>query len=359
MEKTLRVGIVGCGHISEKHLEEYVRIPYVRVCAACDPVPGRARSLLDRFGLADARDYADYPEMFASEELDAVSVCVHNALHADASVRAMESGANVLLEKPFASDLNGAVEMMRAEKRTGRFVSVGFQQRYSWSVKQIKEICQSGRLGRIYYIQTGGGRRRGLPTSEGFVKKSTAGMGALGDIGCYSLDTVMDAIGYPKPVTVSGYKSDYFGTSPEYRFSRQFDVEDFAAAFIRLENGCVLDFRISWAMHPDSSGDTLIYGTSGALRIPSTECWNCGAEQDMTLYEDIDGVQTETRIPLLEHPDRDECLYRKVRAFTEAVRDGSGAPVPSSQMLINQLLIDSILESAERGEEIRTAFPEI
>ena len=68
--------------------------------------------------------------------------------------------------------------------------------------------------GEVYYIQTGGGRRRGIPGGT-FIEQDTAGIGALADIGCYSLDMVLNAIGYPKPLTVSAYKSDFFGKNPE------------------------------------------------------------------------------------------------------------------------------------------------
>ena len=84
-------------------------------------------------------------------------------------------------------------------------------------MKMLKRIVDSGVLGKIYYIQTGGGRRRGIPTPFGttFIEKETGGIGALGDIGCYSLDMVLNAIGYPKPLTVTGYKSEFFDEVPE------------------------------------------------------------------------------------------------------------------------------------------------
>lgn len=81
------------------------------------------------------------------------------------------------------------------------------------NMKMIKKVVDSGELGRIYYIQTGGGRRHGIPGST-FIEEKTAGIGALGDIGCYSLDMVLNAIGYPKPLTVSGYRSNYLAPIP-------------------------------------------------------------------------------------------------------------------------------------------------
>ena len=76
----------------------------------------------------------------------------------------------------------------------------------------------------------------------------------LGDIGCYSLDMVLNAVGYPKPLTVSGYVSDFFGKDPDYfksegkpeEYAQLFGVDDFGAAFVRLEGGIILDFRIAW-----------------------------------------------------------------------------------------------------------------
>jgi predicted dehydrogenase len=227
----------------------------------------------------------------------------------------------------------------------------------------VKDIVQSGVLGDIYYIQTGGGRRRGIPTPFGtsFISKETGGIGALGDIGCYSLDMVLNAIGYPKPLTVSGYKSKFFGANPKYNNpadAARFDVDDFAAAFIRLEGDIVLDFRIAWAMHVDTPGDTIILGTEGALRIPSTECWNGSVGGPMVLYKDVAGSRVEMRIPLCGDVPGG-LFYQKLRSFIDAVKEGRPAPVPSSQIIINQAIIDGIVKSAEAGKEIEITIPEI
>ena len=275
---------------------------------------------------------------------------------------------NVLLEKPFTVTLDEAVEVMRAEKKSGKILSIGFQPRVDVNMQMIKKIVESGELGKIYYIQTGGGRRRGIPNST-FIEKSTGGIGALGDIGCYSLDMVLNAIGYPKPLTVSGYKSDFFGTNPATqhpdRFhtaeenARRFSVDDFAAAFVRLEGDIILDFRIAWAMNINTPGDTIILGTKAGLRIPSTDCWNGTVGGEMTLYHDVAGVPTEEKIPILKNPDDKGLFYHKVRSFLDAVLNDLPAPVPTSQILYNQAIIDGICRSAECGHELAIEIPEI
>ena len=255
-----------------------------------------------------------------------------------------------------------ATDIIRAEKRSGKLLSIGFQPRMDENMQMIKKIVQSGELGRIYYIQTGGGRRRGIPNST-FIEQKTAGIGALGDIGCYSLDMVLNAINYPKPLTVSGYKSNYFGTNPKYnnpKDAARFNVDDFAAAFIRLEGDIVLDFRIAWAMHLDTPGDTVLLGTEGALRIPSTECWNGTVGGPMKLYKDVAGQQVEVVIPLCPQGDSFGGLfYKKLRSFIEAIVTGGEAPIPSSQIFYNQAILDAIVKSADLGHEIEIVLPNI
>ena len=369
--RKLKVGIIGTGWIAESHIESYLQMPDVEVVAAADWIDGKAQKFMERYGVKGVHFYHDHKELIDNEpDLDAVSVCTFNTQHAAPTIYALEHGVNVLLEKPFTVTLDEAVEVMRAEKKSGKLLSIGFQPRGDENMKMIKKIVESGALGEIYYIQTGGGRRRGIPNST-FIEKSTGGIGAMGDIGCYSLDMVLNAIGYPKPLTVTGYTSNFFGTTPMYQYAdanhtaeenaKRFSVEDFAAAFIRLEGGIILDFRIAWAMHVDTPGDTIIMGKKAALRIPSTDCWNGTVGGEMTLYTDVAGAQTETKIPIIKTEGKvfDGLFYKKIRSFLDAIKEGKPAPVPSSQILYNQAIIDGIVKSAELGREIEINIPEI
>ncbi len=363
--KKIKVGIIGTGWIAEAHLKAYQQCPDVQFVGMADLVPGKAEAFCDQFGVdkTGINFYNSHKELIDNEELDCVSVCTYNATHAECTIYSLEHGVNVLLEKPMCVTLEEAIAICKAEKASGKVLSIGFQPRFDPNMQMVKKIVESGELGEIYYIQTGGGRRRGIPTPFGtsFIEKETAGIGALGDIGCYSLDMVLNAIGYPKPLTVSGYKSDFFGKSTKYsnkpEYADIFGVDDFAAGFVRLEGGIILDFRIAWAMHLDTSGDTIILGKHGGLRIPSTECWNGSIGGPMTIYHDVAGKQVETVIPELENPY--DNFYLKIRSFLDASMNGGEPPVPSSQIIYNQAIIDGIAKSAELGREIEIEIPEI
>ena len=119
----------------------------------------------------------------------------------------------------------------------------------------------------------------------------------------------------------------------------------------------ILDFRIAWAMNLDTPGDTIIMGTKGSVRAPSTECWNGSIGGPLVIYHEIAGEQIETIIP--EKKNSADCFDVKIRSFVDAVKEGGEAPVPSSQIVINQAIIDGIVKSAELGKEIEINIPEI
>ncbi len=366
MSKIVRVGIIGCGWIAEAHVKQYLKCPDVVIVAGSDIIPGKAAKFFADMGVEGAACYESTEEMLEKEDLDVVSVCTYNSQHAPCAIQAMKAGVDVMLEKPFTVTLEEAVEVMKVEKETGRLLSIGFQPRMDENMKMIKKIVESGELGDIYYIQTGGGRRRGIPTPFGtsFIEKDKGAIGALGDIGCYSLDMVLNAIGYPKPLTVTGIKTDFFGKSRTYweaedkaGYEEIFGVDEFAGGYIRLEGGFTLDFRIAWAMNLDTPGDTIIMGTKGSLRIPSTECWNGSVGGAMTIYHDVAGKGCQTEIPILK--TKDSLFYLKIRSFLDAHKNGTPAPVPSSQILYNQAILDGIVKSSAAGKEIEIEIPEI
>lgn len=364
-DRKLRIGIIGTGGIAGSHIASYKKQPDVEVVAGADLIPGKAEKFF-KDNEVEAKAFTDYKEMIDTMNLDAVSVCTYNRTHAECTIYALEHGLPVLLEKPMTVTLEEAIAIREAEKKSGKIVSVGFQPRFDANMQMIKKIVQSGELGRIYYVQTGGGRRHGIPVnwSETFIENDKAGLGALGDIGCYSIDLVMNALGNPKPLTVTGTATDYFGTTPEAyaqvgkpECAKKFSVDDFASAYIRLEGGIILDFRIAWYMHLDTPGDTIIMGTKGSLRIPSTDCWNDSFNKPMTIYHDVAGEPVETVVPLL--PATPDLFDRKIRSFLNAVITGGEAPVPTSQIIYNQAILDGIQRSSDCGHEVEIEIPEV
>lgn len=361
--KKIKIGIIGTGGIANAHANAYKNFPDVEVVAGADIIPGKAAEFLKRHGWENAKAFDKHQDLLKMD-LDAVSVCTYNSTHAVCTIDALQADKHVLLEKPMSVTLDEAVEMVRTEKKTGKILTIGFQPRYDANMEMIKKIIEAGTLGDIYYIQTGGGRRRGMPGGT-FIEKKFAGVGALADIGCYSLDMALNSIGYPKPLTVSAYTSDFFGKNPKYNSEyEKFDVDDFSVAFIRLENGIILEFKISWAMHMDTMGDTVFLGKNAGLKVKSPGLGNPwggawdGGVGPISLFQDILGQQTETIIPLKVNAGPG-IFEKKVRAFVDAVLENKPAPIPTEQILYNQAILDGIRLSAACGHEVEICIPNL
>ena len=366
--KKLKVGIIGTGWIAEAHVKAYQKCPDVEIVALADLVPGKAEAFCERYNVGDVKFYPSHKELIDEGECDAVSVCTYNATHAECTIYALEHGVSVLLEKPMCVTLDEAVAICKAEKASKGVLSIGFQPRFDENMKMLKRVVQSGELGQIYYIQTGGGRRRGIP-GRTFVQKDLAGVGCLADIGCYGLDMALNAVGYRKPVTVSAYASDYFGKNPKYydpvKGGGEFSVDDFTCALIRFEDGLVLDFRMSWAMHMDTMGDTLFLGTEAGLKVKSPHpevnwggAWD-GGVGDIYLYKDIDGNQVEVKIPKKVEDNKKSFFFLKCRDFCDAIRTGGPSPIPWQEIINNQAIIDGIIRSSAEKREVEVHVPEI
>lgn len=122
----------------------------------------------------------------------------------------------------------------------------------------------------------------------------------------------------------------------------------------------MLDFRISWAMNMNTPGDTIILGTKAGLRIPSTDCWNGSVGGPMTVYTECAGQSIEYQVPILkDRPGEGSLWDRKIGSFLDAIRNHGKAPVPTSQIIKNQAIIDGIMRSSAIGREVEISIPEI
>lgn len=363
MSEKVRIGFIGTGGIAHAHMNPYMSFKDVEVVGACDIVPGKARAFLDRYGLTSAPAFEHYSDLLKNVQMDGISVCTYNTAHAECAIAALEAGVHVLCEKPMSFTLQEAADMIIASKKANKFLTIGFQPRFDfWRIK-VDDMIQSGAIGKVYYIQSGGGRRRGIPGGT-FVVKEHAGFGCLGDIGCYSIDECLHAVKYPKPLTVSAIATDYFGKNPKYwHDAANFEVDDFSVALVRMEGDVNFVFKQSWAMHADTLGDNLWLGTEGAIKVKQTFDGPRPASRVM-YYTDVNGNQIDSMV-LPSHPFNayqnaphyDDIWIGKMRTFVNAVKTNGPAPVPAEEIIYNQAILDGIYRSSKTGKEVEIIMP--
>ncbi|HID06283.1 MAG TPA: Gfo/Idh/MocA family oxidoreductase, partial [Armatimonadetes bacterium] len=336
---TVRVGIIGCGGISGAHFRTYTAIPDVEIVACADVIEERARQRAREFNVPHI--FTDYRKLLRMDEIDAVSICTPHTLHAPIAIAALNAGKHVLCEKPMATTAKDAARMVRAARRNGKILQIGIHTRFSAIVQQAKRLIDDGLLGRIYYGEGAIGGRRRIPGPT-FTEMATAHGGVVLDIGVYVIDTLLHLLGQPIPLSVTAITSSAIGEQPEavveggwWWNPANFEVEDFGAAFVRFANGVAVIFKMAWAMHADSLGQSFLLGDKGGLKLHPLE-----------LYRDESGTMVTITFPNLP---RGDTWIAQMSAFIDAIRENKPSPVPPEEVMMTNVIMDAIYESAAHG----------
>ncbi len=254
--KIIRVGIIGCGGIANgKHMPALAGIEGVQMVAFCDVVFERAEDAAKKFGTPDAKVYTDYKELLEDETIDTVHVCTPNRSHSFITVDALEAGKHVMCEKPMAINSAEAQKMLDAAKRTGKKLSIGYQNRNTPEAQFLKAEAQKGTFGDIYYAKATALRRRAVPTWGVFLNEEEQGGGPLIDIGTHALDLTLWIMDNYKPKYCVGTayhklnKDTNTGNAWGDWDPDKFTVEDSAFGFIVMENGATIVVESAWALN--------------------------------------------------------------------------------------------------------------
>ena len=252
----LKLGIIGCGGIANgKHLPALKKVPEVTLVAFCDIIVERAEKAAKEYGAKDARVYKDYKEMLEKEDLDVVNVLTPNREHSEISIAAMEAGCHVMCEKPMAYNAAEALKMLETSRRTGKKLTIGYQNRFRPDSLFLKEMAVNGEFGDIYYTKAHAVRRRAVPTWGVFLNEHEQGGGPLIDIGTHALDLALWIGDNYKPKYCVGttYHKLNNDTNQGNAWGNwdpaKFTVEDSAFGFIVMENGATINLEASWALN--------------------------------------------------------------------------------------------------------------
>lgn len=256
MTKKLNIAIIGCGGIANgKHMPSLSKIEEVDMVAFCDIIPERAEKAAKEYGAQDAKVYEDYKELLEDPTIDVVHVCTPNSSHADIAVLALEKGKHVMCEKPMAISSEEAKRMVEASKRTGKKLTIGYNNRFRKDSQTLHKICERGDLGEIYFAKAHAIRRRAVPTWGVFLDEEKQGGGPLIDIGTHALDLTLWMMNNYKPKSVMGTTYHKLGQMENAANAwgpwdpEKFTVEDSAFGFITMENGATIVLESSWALN--------------------------------------------------------------------------------------------------------------
>ena len=351
MSKKLKVAVIGVGGIAKTHMPGWAASPDAEVVAGADV----AANALQEWGKTNGvtRLFADPYDAIHDPEIDVIDICVPNMFHAPLAIAALDAGKHVLCEKPLAPTPSDIRNMIAARDRSGKMLMTAQHFRFAGVSRAMKREIDLGVLGDIYHARSWMLRRNAMIPTVGFTKNSLSGGGPCIDIGVHALDLTLWLMGNPKPVAVTGTAKNMLSHKPgQFSIWRSgpmpppddFDVEDFAAAFVRFENGATLVLEVSWFLHHDTMGEDMqiwLYGTEGGAHWPKAEILNTNY-QTQQLYNRTLKLTKDTM-----EPHALECVE-----FARAIAEGRPSPVPAEASLQVISILDGIYRSQHEGREV-------
>lgn len=348
--KKIRVGIIGCGRIAERrHAPEYHKNPYSEIRGVYDAREEKAAALAARYG---GLVYETAEELLGDPGIDAVSICAANNAHAELTIKALNAGKHVLVEKPMAMTVEDCYAMLEAAKASGKLLMVGQNQRFNTGHVRAKELIEQGIIGKPLTFKTtfghGGPERWIAEPGEKpgkinrdiwFFDRKIASMGAMADLGIHKTDLIQYLLG-DKIVSVS---AKIMTLDKKTSSGDLIELEDNAILIYTMASGVVGTMTVSWTYYGEEDNSTVIFGTKGVMRLydNSTHTIQINTDRGDHIYYDLDTMMTNV----------EQLESGVIREFVEEIRTGNWANA-AGEMEVNA--IRAILAGFESSREDKT-----
>lgn len=290
----INIGIIGCGKIAQvRHIPEYTGNKSRRLAGFFDLSPDRTKEIAQKYG---GKAYASYQELLDNKEIDAVSVCVSNHMHAEITIAALKAGKHVLCEKPMATTISDCEEMVKTAEEAGKKLLIGHNQRLTPAHKWAKKLIEEGLIGDIITFKTtfGHGGPETWSITPGpdvwFFDKKTAVMGAMADLGIHKTDLIQFLTGQTIVETTAKLTTLDKRTSD----GKLIGVDDNAICIYRMKNGITGTMTASWTFYGPEDNSTVLYGSKGIMRIYDDPAYSIKVmlKNGEKIYYELESIQT-------------------------------------------------------------------
>lgn len=332
MEKT-KVAIVGLGGISQvMHLPILSKSKNVELIAICDKDFSKVKNITKKYGIA--KGYKEVSTMLdENPEIDAVIVATRTDDHLATSLKCLESGKHLLVEKPIALNSAETAKIVEAADKSKKILMVGMNNRFRTDTMLERNFIKGKELGDVFYVKTGWLKTQSSD-QKWFMDMEKAGGGVFVDNGIVMLDLGLWMLGFPEVKSVSSV--NYFHNSKT--------VEDSNFTFVKFKNGSSLTIEVSWSFV--RYGEFFycnVFGTNGSATINPLRINKMVNKQlfDIT-PKNIKQSQTVYK----------QSYENEINYFIGAIR-GTHTPISTGKEALSVMqIVDAVYKSAKSGKEI-------
>lgn len=341
----IRIGIIGCGKIAQvRHIPEYLDNTNTEIAGYFDLNIERAAGLAEQYG---GKVFKNLDDLVAAPDIDAVSVCLANNAHAEATIKALNAGKHVLCEKPMATNLVDCEAMVAAADKNGKTLMIDQNQRLAKAHVKAKKLLEKGEIGKILTFRTtfghGGPETWSVDGASNtwFFDKTRAAMGAMADLGVHKTDLIQYLIGSKVVETTATLVT----LDKRYANGELIGVDDNAICIYKMQNGIIGTMTASWTYYGEEDNSTVLYGTEGIMKIydnPAFSIEIIGRNGEKAYY-DVEKIQTndnQTKSGIID-------------AFIECIIENKESLISGRSVLDAMRAVFGSLESAETGKTVK------
>lgn len=340
-KENFRIAIVGCGRISQYHLEAIGKVEGLTLAAVCDTDEPRARATGEKFSVPS---FTSIDAMLAGAECDVVAVCTPSGLHPEHGIAAAKAGKHVVSEKPMALSVDAANALVAACDKAGTRLFVVKQNRLNPPIQLLKRAVERGRFGRIFMANVTVRWQRPQEYYDAEPWRGTWALdgGAIMNQASHYVDLLQWLVGPVESVMAK--------TATQ---ARKIEAEDSGAAVLRFTSGALGVIEVNVLTYPRNfEGSITIIGETGTVKIGGTsvnkvEHWSFADYDDDDKLVETGSINTN---PPTVYGFGHEGYYRNVVAV---LRGQAKADTDGREGKKSLALILAIYESAKTGRDIR------
>jgi predicted dehydrogenase len=341
----IRIGIVGCGSITEfRHAPEYAANPNCKIVAYFDPNRSRAEKMAALYG---GKVVSKFEDITQNPKIDAISDCSPNEMHQIITTDALAHGKHVLCEKPMATTIEGAGQMLAASQKSGKKLMIAHNQRLADAHMKAREILAGGDLGRVLTFRTTFGHRGPEYWSENkskatwFFDKQRSVFGVAGDLGIHKID-LMCYLLKDEIAEVSAF----VGTlDKKLADGSPIPVNDNMIGLLKTKKGIIGTVTVSWTYYGPEDNSTILYCEKGIMNI-------FGDPTYQIQIDHMDGQEVLYRLGAIQ-TNESQSNSGVIDAFIECILKNTPPPISGEDGLKGLQVVFALLESSNNGTVVR------
>lgn len=261
----VRVLLIGAAFSADLHADGYARIQdRAHIVAIVDKDPSRVKALAERYGFTDYAAYTDYETALNEVDCDVVDICLPNFLHKDAALAALAHGRHIISEKPLATTVEEAEEIMEAARRADRHVYYAEDWLGCPTIQKALSIIESGAIGELTFVRA---RECHCGSHSPFAQKlKFCGGGAMIHLGIHPVGFILALKGGSwtelTALTSRGLEGNLI--------HKEMEGEDWAGAMMRFADGTTALLEANYVTTGGMEDILDFYGTKGCLHLDLT-----------------------------------------------------------------------------------------